>query len=80
MAHENIINDIKQGTKLSFKEASSGTVVDVWSEVMKGVDSKERVSVHLQIAHEDNSESFHTFRYDGISNHHHSHDITKVIN
>lgn len=70
------LNNITAGTKLKFKGQEPGVV----DHVMRSVKDQngDVCKARLCVRYEDGSESYHTFRHDGRSQHDASHDIVSV--
>lgn len=78
MAKVNLLNNIHQGSLLTFDVAPEGKVLDIWSSVG---DSKGGFSqLRLNVQHKNGEESYHTYRHDGRSCHDSDYDIKEVIN
>ena len=70
------LDQLVDGAKVQFSTAPDGFVFSVHDQVT-GMDDRI-VEARLFIRHDDNSESYHTYRYDGRSHHCPSHDIVRV--
>ena len=75
----NILNTVKKGSRLIFKsDTADATVFDVANIVM---DIGENVAeARLFAKHDDGHESYHTYRYDGMSHHSEVNDIKEIQN
>lgn len=78
--HENnILNDVKKGSLLIFKNSNSNAKVADIDEIVK--DSMGNiVEARLFANHDDGHASYHTYRYDGISHYSKLNDIASIQN
>lgn len=75
----NILKTVRKGSWLIFKsETANAKVFDV-TNIVK--DNNKNISeARLWAKHDDGHESYHTYRYDGISHHSELNDISEIQN
>lgn len=75
----NILKSVKKGSLLIFKMKTANA--KVFSVTDKVFDSAENISeARVWAKHDDGHESYHTYRYDGISHHSEINDIKEIQN
>lgn len=72
------LDDLIVGATVKFSTCAKGEVFGIHDQVTGKGD--HIVSARAFIRHEDNCESYHTYRFDGRSYHSPDHDIIKITN
>lgn len=73
----NILKNVRIDSLIVFKNSADGRVFKITDPV--GFEG-DRTQARIFVTHSDGCESYHHYRYDGVSHSHESNDIMEVIN
>ncbi len=73
------LNQIKEGSRLTFVDAAPGTVRDIWTKCTYG-QTGNIAHARYRVVHDNGHESYHTYRADGRSQDGYDQDILTVEN